>query len=330
MKISKKIKLIIAAIAVLVAGYFSIKYFLNKNPYPSTASQRQHLINKSFVTPTRILDSIEIINDLKFLSSDSCEGRGIGSRGHQNAVEMITNRLRENGLDSFDKNFIQNFDTRRYHNGSNNGQNIIGWIKGTRLPEKYIVISAHYDHLGIIENKTYYGASDNASGTACILAMAKYFKQHPLSYSIIFAAFDGEETGLEGSSYFVNHLPSSLPLSAIKLNLNIDMIARNDSNEIFACGLYQNPSLSYAVKEIQNKTNSKILMGHDTGGDHYDWTNQSDHYAFYKKNIPFLYFGVEDHIDYHQPTDTYEKINLKTYIENCNMLALAAKSIKAE
>ena len=328
MKISKKIKLIIAAIAVLVAGYFSIKYFLNKNPYPSTASQRQHLINKPFVIPTRILDSSEIITDLKFLSSDSCEGRGPGSKGHKKAAERIIDRMRQAGLDSFDKSFTQNFISGRYKNGSNTGENIIGWIKGTRLPEKYIVISAHYDHLGIIENKTYYGASDNASGTACILAMAKYFKQHPLPCSIIFAAFDREETGLEGSSFFVNHLPSALPLSAIKFNLNIDMISRNDNNEIFACGIYQNPSLIYLVDDVQNKTSSKILTGHDTGGNHYDWTNQSDHYAFYQKEIPFLYFGVEDHADYHQLTDTFDKINLKTYVENCNMLALVAKLFK--
>jgi hypothetical protein len=84
----------------------------------------------------------------------------------------------------------------------------------------------------------------------------------------------------------------------------------------------------YAVKEVQTKTNAKILMGHDTGNMHDDWTNQSDHYAFHQKNIPFIYVGVEDHADYHQPTDTFEKINLSTYIENCNMIASLLKIIR--
>jgi Zn-dependent M28 family amino/carboxypeptidase len=191
------------------------------------------------------------------------------------------------------------------------------------------VISAHYDHLGrTISGETYYGASDNASGTACILAMAKYFKQHPHPCSLIFAAFDREETGMIGSFSFMREATASGLSLNIKFNLNVDMIARNDKNEIFACGIRYYPSFAYLIKETQNKTNVKLLMGHDTGNNRDDWTNQSDHLAFHRKGIPFLYIGVEDHPDYHKTTDTYDKIDLGSYIENCNMVTLIAEIIK--
>jgi hypothetical protein len=326
---SRHIILLSATIAVLIGAWLIINHFTNKStyPYPSLAKQRAALINKPAVNAPRVLDSAKIINDLIFLASDSCEGRARGSAGHELAVQRILTRMREAGLDSFNTSLVDSFQGK-YVNKYQPGKNVIGWIKGTRHPEKYIVISAHYDHLGIINGAVYHGASDNASGTACLLAMAKYFKQNPLGYSLIFAAFDREETGMQGSLHFVNNLPSGLDLSSIKFNLNIDMIARNDRNEIFVCGLFQNPSFLYAVTEIQNKTKAKILMGHDTGNMQDDWTDQSDHFAFYKKNIPFLYIGVEDHEDYHQPTDTYDKINFSSYIENCNMVALFAKMIK--
>jgi len=313
---------------VLVAAYLAINCSSSKSsfPYPSLDKQRADLINKTFVIPTRILDSNTIINDLKYLASDTCEGRGPGSAGHERAEERIIARFREAGLDSFNNSFIQTF-YGKWRNHTKTGKNIIGRVKGTRYPEKYIVVSAHYDHLGKKGDTTYYGASDNASGTACILAMAKYFKQNPLPCSLIFAAFDREESWMEGSFYFVDNLPSPLHLSDISMNLNIDMIVRNDSNEIFACGIYHYPSLKTVIKKIQPRTNTKILMGHDQGPDREDWTNLSDHYAFHLQKIPFLYFGTEDHIDYHRPTDTWNKIDLSNYIENCNMLTLLATMI---
>jgi len=69
-------------------------------------------------------------------------------------------------------------------------------------------------------------------------------------------------------------------------------------------------------------------MGHDTGNSRDDWTYLSDHSPFYRKKIPFLYLGVEDHVDYHRPTDTYDKTNFSIYTENCNMIALLVKILK--
>lgn len=200
----KTIRIKYAILFFILIGILVAKYFSPNPAYPSLDIQRLVLNNKQKVIPTRILDSSQIVDDLKFLSSDSCEGRQPGSEGHNRAVNRILIRMREFGLDSFHSSLIQEFSGRKI-NGTKEGKNIIGWIKGTVYPEKYVVISAHYDHLGKSANgEIYHGTSDNASGTACLLAMAKFFKQYPHLYSLIFAAFDREESGEEGSLHFVS------------------------------------------------------------------------------------------------------------------------------
>jgi Zn-dependent M28 family amino/carboxypeptidase len=232
--------------------------------------------------------------------------------------------MREAGLDSFENSLLKIFNGITI-NRSNLGMNIVGWIKGSQYPDKFIAITAHFDHEGIKNEETYYGASDNASGTACLLGLAKYFKQNPHSYSLLFVAFDREETGLEGSRHFCNNIP--FDTDKLKFNLNIDMIARNDKNEIFACGPYHYPAFMNLVNETQQKTNARLLMGHDYGEGPDNWTPRSDHYPFHLKEIPFIYIGVEDHPDLHKPTDTFEKIDLSTYIENCNMVAMMIRHL---
>ena len=114
------------------------------------------------------------------------------------------------------------------------------------------------------------------------------------------------------------------------MNLNLDMVARSDKNEIYACGLKHYPALGYAVEAVQSKTTVNLLSGHDSGSFHEDWTTQSDHYAFHKAGIPFLYIGVEDHEDYHRTSDTFDKINYSSYIENCNMIAMLVKALATD
>ena len=321
-------KTIIILPVLALALIFILKYALPYQAYPSVSKQRKVLTNKPWVTLFRILDSVQIVDDLKFLSGDSCAGRQPGTKGHRLAVNRILMRMRQSALDSFNSSLIQNFEGKII-NMSLKGQNIVSWIKGTMYPDKFIVISAHYDHIGKDENgNIFYGASDNASGTACLLALAKYFKQYPHAYSLIFAAFDREESGLEGATYFVEHNSSDTLQPKIIFNLNLDMIVRGADRELFVSGISHNPSLKYIVAELQQKTNSKILMGHDRGGGYHDWTDKSDHYPFYKKNIPFLYLGTEDHPDYHKTTDSFDKIDLSDYIENCNLAVQILMTIK--
>ncbi len=232
--------------------------------------------------------------------------------------------------DRFNNSLVQLFSGKSL-DGFTEGKNIIAYIKGKKYADSFIVISTHYDHLGKKgDGTTYYGADNNASGVACLLALAKYYSKNQPAYSIIFTAFDREETGLEGADYFVSHLPQGVKQENIKLNLNLDMIARSDKNEIYACGLKHYPALAFAVDEVKTKTTVQLLAGHDSGSFQDDWTNQSDHYIFHKAHIPFLYIGVEDHADYHQPSDTVDKINYSKYIENCNMILMLANALQSK
>lgn len=263
----------------------------------------------------RLLDSSQMMNDLRSLSSDAFGGRKAGTPEATLTYQLIQSRLRAAGVDSFAAGFTQNFTYL-----SVDRKNFIGFVKGTLNPDRYIVVSAHHDHLGTTGNGTiYHGADDNASGVAATLALAKYFQQHKPANSIIFALWDAEEVGIRGSAYFVNNLPGTLTLSNIKFNLNADMIARSDNGSIWASGLSHYPAYAYLVDSIKGRTTTTLKSGYDKQTDPQDWTYLSDHASFHNKGIPFLYLGVEDHPDYHKPTDTFEKVNPDKFTENANI-----------
>jgi Zn-dependent M28 family amino/carboxypeptidase len=272
------------------------------------------------VAAFRVLDSTQMSNDLKALSSDAFKGRKAGMPEVVLSHQLIQNRLRQAGVDSFATGFTQDF----IYNGTAM-KNFLGLIKGSLYPDKYIVVSAHFDHLGVdVNGIVYHGADDNASGVAATLAMAKYFQQHKPAYSIIFALWDGEEVGLRGSSYFVNNLPAELDLTKIKFNLNADMLARSDNNSIWASGLSHYPAYAYLVDSIKTRSTTQLKSGYDKPTDPQDWTLLSDHGSFYNKGIAYLYLGVEDHPDYHKTTDTFDKIDPDKFTENANIFAQMA------
>jgi hypothetical protein len=296
-------------------------------PYPSTEQQRNLLASKNLLTAPRLLDSIHLIKDLEYLSSDLCEGRKPGTAGHQVAFNYIRSRMKAIGLDSISS--LEQTFTGKNINGTTTGKNLIGLVKGTEKPDKYIVISAHYDHLGKdANNNIYYGADDNASGVATLLAIGAYLENHPAAYSVMLCALDREETGFEGAYSFVNTISGKINLTNIVLNINMDMIARADRNEIFVCGLLHDPSWKYLIEKAQDLTNIHILMGHDGGTSGKDWSRSSDHAAFMGRSIPFLYFGVEDHADYHQPTDDLGKINYSRFTEISNMMNVVVRNVR--
>lgn len=264
----------------------------------------------------RLLDTTQMQQDLQQLSSDAFMGRNPSNTAVALSYELIQKRLRQAGVDSFEIGFEQNFSL-----SSLNRKNFLGVVKGTSNPNDYIVISAHFDHLGKTSAGIFHGADDNASGVSAVLAMAKYFKQHPPKHSIIFALWDAEEVGLKGSQYFVNNLPASINLSQVKFNLNLDMIARSDNNKLWACGLYHYPAYKYLVDSLKDRTSTQLVSGYDKSSDPQDWTYLSDQGSFHNKGIAFIYLGVEDFPEYHKVTDTYDKINLQKYFENANIAA---------
>lgn len=267
------------------------------------------------------LDRNQLIEDLKYLSSDELAGRAPLSAGSKKAQAFIKKRFSSLGLSSQFSDYTQYFSFGE-ENKVENAANIVAFIPGEES-EKIIVITAHYDHLGVRDGKIYNGTDDNASGTAALLALAAYFTNNPPKHSIVFAALDAEERGLQGAKALVKDFP--FHLDQVKLNINMDMISRNDQNEIYAAGTKHYPDLKSVLENAAKGESVNLRFGHDlpnTGHD--DWTSASDHAAFHEKGIPFVYFGVEDHADYHKDTDTFEKVNQDFYFNTVNLIIRCA------
>lgn len=271
-----------------------------------------------------LFNNTELLQHVKILSSDLYEGRRTGTEGADRAKKYIINQFHKLGVLPVNKTYQQPFKftnkDKRYQ-----GVNILGLIKGTDNSDNYIVISAHYDHEGLKNGEIYNGADDNASGISALFEFAEFYKKTPPKHSIILAAFDGEELGLKGSKYFVDS--SVIALKKIKVNINLDMISRSDKNELFVVGTSHNKSLKQIVSNFKKADEINLLMGHDGYDDMENWTYSSDHANFYKKGIPFLYFGVEDHKDYHEPTDDYENIHPDFYIKAVKSIVLIVDEI---
>lgn len=267
------------------------------------------------------INQSQVLKDLEEIASDKYEGRATGTKGAEMAAKFIKDRYTSLGLQAFTKNFEMPFS---FNNKGEEvkGKNIVAYIKGQT--DKVIVISAHYDHLGVKNGLIYNGADDDASGIAAILSYAEYFSKNKPVHTLVFAAFDAEEMGLMGSKKFVEKPP--VAARDIIMNINLDMIGQNDKNELYACGTYHYPQLKQYILSKNNKP--QIILGHDDPKlGHNDWTNQSDHFSFHQKNIPFIYFGVEDHKDYHQATDDYENINQIFYTHSVNTILSIIKNI---
>jgi hypothetical protein len=268
------------------------------------------------------------------LASEEFQGRGAGSPGGMKARQWIVGQFQGIGLRPVGFNgFLQPF-TFVSRDGSAAGQpvqisrdgaNILGLEPGTAVGGTCIVVSAHYDHLGVRDGAIYYGADDNASGVAVLLEVARWFAAHPPRHRLLFAAFDAEEQDLEGARTFVRS--TLAPLKTIAIDVNLDMVSRNDRNEIYAAGTFQSPWLIPILGGVQQRAAVKIMLGHDRppreAGGLDDWTQQSDHGAFHDAGLPFLYFGVEDHADYHKPTDTADKINPAFFGDAADMIVEA-------
>lgn len=263
------------------------------------------------------VDSARVLADLRYLASPALGGRATGTTGNQMAREYIEAALRDAGAEAVGGGaWTQPFGlSPSSRPGKVAGSNVLGMIRGTDRPDRYIVVTAHFDHLGTRDGLIFHGADDNASGSAALLEIARQLgAERPLN-SIVFAALDAEELGLQGARAFVADPP--VPLEAISLNINLDMIGRSDDGTLYVAGTYHYPFLNSLVDDVAATSELNLLKGHDrpdgSAGD--DWTALSDHGAFHAAGIPFLYFGVEDHEDYHRPTDTFENIQPGFFVD---------------
>lgn len=201
--------------------------------------------------------------------------------------------------------------------------NVIGFLEGSDLKDEYLVITAHYDHLGKRDEKTiFYGADDDGSGTVGVLELAEAFVKAKAAgkgprRSIIFMTVSGEEKGLWGSAYYAEH--PTYPLEKTTADLNIDMIGRIDpkrkngdsTNYVYVVGDDKLSSDLKPISEAVNKKYTKMELDYkyndpkDTERIYF----RSDHYNFARKGVPIIFYFNGTHADYHRPTDTPDKID---------------------
>jgi aminopeptidase YwaD len=264
-------------------------------------------------------DSVVIHDDIAYLASDRLEGRLTGTPGNDSAAAYLARRYADIGLKPASTGYLQKFSAHSAadaHVGIITGrptQNVVAILPGSdpRVSGEYIVIGAHFDHLGrdtefaldpdakdAIRN----GADDNASGTAAVLQLARMLKAAHPRRSVIFANFSGEEEGLLGSEWFVDHAP--VPLDSIVAMINFDMVGRLRNDKLLVYGT----ATAGEFASILDTANVHASVPFKISGNG-DGFGASDQSSFYGRGIPVLHFFTDIHDDYHRATDDVEKIN---------------------
>lgn len=247
----------------------------------------------------------QLLQEVYELSSPFFEGREMGTEGAARARSFLVERFREIGLRSWNGRFEH---TTIFEPAA---VNLLGWIPGQDPELPWLVLLAHYDHLGIRDGELYPGADDNASGVGAVLYAARRLVREGPLRSVLVALPDGEEKDQVGSRCLVEE--GLLPVEELGLVINLDMLGRSDSGGLWVAGVSHHPELEELLEVGLGETPSDVQRGHDTPSaedSRYDWTWESDHAAFHRVGLPWLYFGIEDHPDYHSPRDTFERLDL--------------------
>jgi len=263
------------------------------------------------------IDKGSLLTHFKTISSAKSVGRKVGTIGSAYTQRYLVNQLIRVNILPYKNKYTHEFEiSSSLFAKKVIGKNIVGEIKGSKFPHEYIVLTAHYDHLGKIGRKVYYGADDNASGTAALLSIAKILRLTPLERSVIILFTDGEEANLKGSYAFTEQ--NKELLAHIKLNVNLDMISGSTHSKRLRY-FSKNLSTLFSESQVTRFKNSlkykelKITKGfkNSTGqlNKKITWVKASDHYAFHRHGIPIIYFGVGTHKNYHTPKDKYENTN---------------------
>ena len=240
------------------------------------------------------------------LSDDVYEGREAGSRGGRSAADYLRKQLYDSGLAAAgdDGDYYQSF--------ADGYRNLLGLIEGSDpdLKAEYIVVGAHYDHVGFGTSRNsagpvgyiHNGADDNASGTAAVLEIIEAFSSTGLApkRSILFALWDSEERGLLGSRHWVDN--PTVPLARVPAAVNIDMVGRLREHRLEIGG----SRTSWGFR--------RLMSGQTRGTDlqlDFTWKirSNSDHWPFYERNIPIVMLHTGLHDDYHRPSDDANLVN---------------------
>ena len=275
---------------------------------------------------------------LYLLASDVLEGRKTGEKGQKMATNYLTAYYEHLELQApqdypkYKQTIPKDYFKRTSREDSDN---VLAYILGSEHPEEVVVISAHYDHLGIKGENIYNGADDNASGTSALMEIAESFKLaldqgHRPKRSILFLHLTGEEPGLYGSKYYVSH-----PVFRIEntvTNLNIDMIGRVDQQHeskpdyVYLIGSDKLSTELHALSEQVNLTftNLKLDYTFNRDSDPNRFYYRSDHYNFAERGVPVIFYFNGEHEDYHKPTDTADKIDYELLKKRAELIFYTA------
>ncbi|WP_395044953.1 M28 family metallopeptidase [Flavobacterium sp.] len=267
----------------------------------------------------------ELKTNLTVIASDEMQGRETGSEGQKMAGKYLIDQYKKAGI-SFPKGATDYYQkvpaaylNQKRNEGLQDSENIWAFIEGSEHPEEIIVVSAHYDHIGIKNGEIYNGADDDGSGTVALLEIAQAFQKaknegHGPKRSILILHVTGEEHGLHGSRYYSEN--PLFPLKNTVADVNIDMIGRRDENHkdsnnyIYLIGSdYLSTDLYNICESVNSKfINLNIDYKYNDRADKNRFYYRSDHYNFAKNGIPsvFLFNGV--HADYHKQSDEVDKI----------------------
>jgi Zn-dependent M28 family amino/carboxypeptidase len=262
---------------------------------------------------------------LYLLSSDILEGRKTGEKGQKIAVNYLTAYYEHLNLKAPEAylDYQQPIPMAFFNNKSaGDSQNVLAYIEGSEFPNEVVVISAHYDHLGMNGEEVYNGADDNASGTSAVMEIAQSFQiakdqGYGPKRSILFLHLTGEELGLYGSKFYIQHPVFSLDSTLV--DLNIDMVgridAKHESNKkyVYLIGSDRLSTDLHKLSEDTNEkyTNLKLDYTYNEQNDPYQYYTRSDHFNFANQNIPVIFYFNGTHPDYHKVTDTADKIDFE-------------------
>ena len=290
--------------------------------------------------PARYVDRAQLMRDLTALASPAFEGRRTGTPGALKARQWIVEQFRAVGLTpGGTMEYLQPFtfsttDRRAALPGGRafrtdySAANVIGRLAGREPRARMVVVTAHSDHLGVRDGVVYPGADDNASGVVVLLAAARYFTANAPRHPIMFAALDGEEEGQRGARALLDS--ALVDRRGVAMNVNLDMVSRSARQELYAAGTSFAPWLLPILQDVQTRAAVTILFGHDRPAPPAkleDWTHSSDHGPFHDAGIAWVYFGVEDHPDYHQPTDTSGRVDAAFFGDAADTIIEALRAI---
>ena len=291
----------------------------------SCTSQKSRVTH---VDPTKYMNTItadELKTHLYIVASDEMEGRETGSAGQKKAGIYLIDQYKKNavpfptGASDYYQKIPAAFLNAKSNENLSDSENIWAYIEGSEKPDEVLVISAHYDHVGIKNGDIYNGADDDGSGTVALLEIAQAFQiakkaGHGPKRSILFLHVTGEEHGLHGSRFYAEN--PLFPLANTITNINIDMIGRRDdahansNNYVYVIGANRLSTDLDNICTIANAKYTNLVLDYKFNDpkDPNHFYERSDHYNFAKNGIPSVFFFNGVHADYHKASDSPDKI----------------------